>query len=196
MLADDSFVSDGSGTGQSRAALHVTSLDDRGPTHALALRAHRMFDRSFRSLALCLLLVTSIARSAASAPSTVVAEAGDASIAHDTSNGGWTLSAGAVSLTLIADPARDFAVISLVSASGRAWLLGSAADTFVRTAGRTLAFGSRAAGFDFQGVAVGARGNGLELRVAYALPSAALVVTRHYAIVSGSPSFEAWTTFA
>src|SRR4029077_17960845 len=85
---------------------------------------------------------------------------------------------------------------SLVSSSGRTWTSAAAADTFVRLGGRTLTFGSRAAGFEVQSATVANRGNGFELRAAYTLASAALAVPRHYAIVPGSPSVEAWTTFA
>ena len=154
-----------------------------------------MFYRSTRLVFACLIFVTLSRGSAAAAP-TVVAQTGDASIARDADQGTWQLSAGGAVLTLIADARRDFALAQLVSPSGRSWASAAAADTFVRVGGRTLPFGSRASGFEYQGAQATARGNGFELVVAYALTASSLVVSRHYAIVPGSPSFEAWTTFA
>jgi len=132
----------------------------------------------------------------AAAAATVVAQAGDAAIAHDESAGSWQLSAGGAALTIVADSARDFTIASLVSPSGRLWSLAAGADTFVRVGGRTLAFGGRASGFAYQNASVSARGNGFELRIDYGLQSAGLSVARHYAIVPGSPTFEAWTSFS
>src|SRR4051812_15406379 len=145
-----------------------------------------MVDRFARPLFVCLLLVMLFRATPVAAA--IVAAAGDASIAHDTASGGWQLSAGGATLSVVADGSRDFAVTSLVSPTGRAWLIGSAADSVVRVAGRTLAFGSRAAGFDYQGVTIRSQGGGFELRAVYALTAASLVLTRHYAIVPGSPS--------
>jgi hypothetical protein len=86
----------------------------------------------------------------AGAATTVVAQQGDASISHDEAAGAWTLAAGGASLTLALDPARDFAILSLVSASGASWTTGAAADSFVRVDNKRLAFGSRVAGFAYQ----------------------------------------------
>src|SRR5262249_22966137 len=61
---------------------------------------------------------------------------------------------------------------------------------------RTLPFGNRADGFAYENAAVTTSGDTLRLDATYALASANLTVTRHYAIVSGSPSFETWTTYA
>jgi alpha-galactosidase len=143
-----------------------------------------------------LLLFFTLLRGTPAVAATVVAQNGDASIARDTAAGTVTLYAGGAALTLAVDPSRDFAVISLVSASGRMWSLASASDSLVRTGGRTLALGNRASGFEYRSATVDTRNGTLQLHVSYALPSANLVVTRHYAVVSGSPSFEAWTTFA
>src|SRR5436305_5580686 len=195
MLADDSFVRDGVGTGQRARELHVTSRRADGPTHAMQPVAIRMLLRSTRVVSMCLLFVT-LVRGTASAAASVIAGSGDASIVHDEAAGTWRLFAGGATLTIAADAARDFAVMSLLSSSGRAWTVGSASDSFVRVSGRTLAFGSRAAGFEFKSADVVGRGKGFELRVGYALPAASLALTRHYAVVSGSPTFEAWTTFS
>jgi hypothetical protein len=126
---------------------------------------------------------------------TVVAQRDDATIAHDASAGSWTLSAAGASLTLALDPSRDFAIVSLLSASGATWNTSAAADTLVRVGSRTLAFGSRPAGFAYRDVAVVTSGNTLRLDATFGLAADGLTVTRHYAIVPGSPSFEAWTTY-
>ena len=64
------------------------------------------------------------------------------------------VSAGGATLTIVSDSVRDFAIVAYASPSGRSWSAGAGADTFVRAGGRTLAFGSRAAGFQFQSAAV------------------------------------------
>src|SRR5882672_9006019 len=69
---------------------------------------------------------------------TVVATSGDATIAHDTASGTWTLSAGGTALTLALDSARDFAVVALATSSGQRWTVAVAADTFVRVGSQTI----------------------------------------------------------
>ena len=140
---------------------------------------------------LCATLIVSTATEAA----TVVAQQGDAAISHDEAAGTWTLTAGGASLTLALDPTRDFAIVSLISASGTPWTTGVAADSFVRVGNRSHAFGNRAAGFAYQDATVVTRGRTLQLNATFRLSSDALTATRRYAIVSGSPSFEAWTTY-
>jgi alpha-galactosidase len=125
----------------------------------------------------------------------IVAQQGDATVTHDASAGTWTLSAGGAALTLALDPSRDFGIVSLVSASGTSWTTNLAADSTIRVGTRSLALGSRAAGFAYRDVAVAERGRGLQLDATFRLAADELTVTRHYAIVSGSPSFEAWTTY-
>ena len=137
-------------------------------------------------------LITS-ARAEASA---IVAQQGDAAITHDAAAGTWTLTAGGAMLTLALDPSRDFALVGLVSASGTPWTTSAAADSSVRVGNRTHAFGNRAAGFAYEDASVVTRGRTLQLNARFRLDASALTVTRHYAIVSGSPSFEAWTTYA
>ena len=154
-----------------------------------------MLRRSSISFVLLLLFFT-LVRGTPAAAASIVAQNGDASIVRDTAAGTLTLYAGGAALTLAVDPSRDFAVISLVSATGRTWSVGSTADSLVRTGGRTLALGNRASGFEYRSATVDTPNGTLQLHVSYALPAANLVVTRHYAIVPGSPSFEAWTTFA
>src|SRR4051812_17593883 len=150
-----------------------------------------MSRRSIVSLLAVLLCTMLIVRDAAAA--TVVAQHGDASIAHDAAADTWTLSAGGASLILAAGASRDFSIVQLMSPSGATWV--TAGDSFVRIANRSLPFGSRAAGFAFQEAAVVARGRSLQFDATFRLTADHLTVTRHYAIVSGSPSFEAWTTY-
>ncbi|HKB12569.1 MAG TPA: glycoside hydrolase family 36 protein [Vicinamibacterales bacterium] len=124
-----------------------------------------------------------------------IATSGDASIAQDTAAGTWTLRAGGASLTLAIDRARDFELVSLISPSGQKWAGGAAPDTSVRVGPRPVPLGNRAAGFAYESAAATTSGNTLQLNATYSLASAGLTVIRHYAIVSGSPSFETWTTY-
>jgi alpha-galactosidase len=144
-------------------------------------------------LAFVILLTTA---SDASAARTIVASSGDAAIARDTAAGTWTVTAGGTTLTLALAPARDYAVISLLTSSGTAWTTVAAADTFVRIGKQTLAFGSSAAGFAYEDVTVEARGAVLQLNATFTQTTHGLRATRHYAVVSGSPSFETWTSYA
>jgi alpha-galactosidase len=144
-------------------------------------------------LSFVVLLAVSLRGTAEAA--TVVAQQGDASIAHEAAAGTWTLSTAGASLTLALDPSRDFAIVSLLSASGTTWNASVAADTVVRIGGRTLAFGNRPAGFTYRDVAVVTHGNTLRLDATFGLQADNLTITRHYAIVPGSPAFEAWTTY-
>ena len=123
----------------------------------------------------------------------VVVSSGDASISHDESAGTWTLSAGGTSLKLMLDPGRDFSLAGLTTASGVP-LAAAAPDTLINLDGRSLAFGNRAAGFRLLNVTTDSSGDRLQLNATFELPTAHLQMTRHYAIVNGSPVFEAWTT--
>jgi hypothetical protein len=83
-------------------------------------RAIRMFQRSARRRC-AILLFTFLVGCHAAAASTTIAQQGDAAILHDKPAGTWTLTAGGATLTLALDPTRDFAIVSLVSASGTPW---------------------------------------------------------------------------
>src|SRR5262249_52430039 len=98
------------------------------------------------------------------------------------------------SLKLTLDSGRDFSIASLTTASGVPLAL-AAPDTVINLDDRSLAFGNRAAGFRLQSVTTDSSGDRLQLNAAFELPQAHLRMTRHYAIVNGSPAFEAWTTF-
>jgi len=143
------------------------------------------------------LLILSLAFFTASTAetATVVAQQGDAAITHDVAAGMWTLTAGGASLSLTLGPSRDFAIDSLTSASGTSWITGAAPDTVLHVGGHSLSFGNRAAGFAYRDAAVVTRGTTLQLDATFRLAADDLTLTRHYAIVSGSPSFEAWTTY-
>jgi alpha-galactosidase len=144
--------------------------------------------------ALFFLLTLAIARPAAGA--SVVAQSGDATIAHDAAAGTWTLTAGGATLTLALDRSRDFALLSLISPSGLAWTTTAISDTFVHVGNETLSFGIRTAGFSYEDVTIETGDRTLQLNAIFGLTKAGLRVTRHYAIVSGSPSFETWTSYA
>jgi alpha-galactosidase len=137
------------------------------------------------------LLVADVASGA-----TIVAKAGDASISHDAVEGTWAIATGGATLTLNLDSTKDFSIVGLVTTSNRAWSLGGVSDTTVTIDGRPLAFGSRAAGFSYDGVTPSASGSTLHLDAAFLLIDAGLRITRHYVVTSGSPTFEAWTTYA
>ena len=126
----------------------------------------------------------------------VVARVGDASITHHVSNGLWLLAAGGATLSLALDATRNFSVLDLTSPSGHSWIATAATDTSVKAGSKTFAFGSRQAGFVLEGVTVATTGSALQLNATFDLVSAGLRMTRHYAMVSGSPSFEAWNTYA
>jgi hypothetical protein len=125
-----------------------------------------------------------------------ITSAGDAFITRDSAAGTWTIGAAGAELTLTLDTTRDFATTDFRSPSGAAWSLTAAPDSFVRIGGQTLPFGSRASGFSLQNVTTDTDGDRLQLNAIFTLASAGLHVTRHYAVVSGSPTFEVWTTYA
>jgi alpha-galactosidase len=141
---------------------------------------------------LALLAAVSLGRAPVTAA--VVASSGDASITHDESAGTWTLTAGGTTLKLAIDASRDFSIVSLTTSSGVAWA-GSAPDNLIHLGDQSLPFGNRAAGFKFHDATVDTSGDRLQLNATFELASAGLRLTRHYAIVNGSPAFEAWTTF-
>src|SRR5580765_1782560 len=127
---------------------------------------------------------------------TTAALAGDASITHDTGNGTWSLAAGGAQLTLALDASRDFSVTSLSTSSGVAWISSPIGDSTITIGGQVLAVGNRAAGFVLDDVSVQSDGNRLRLDATFTLASRGIRFIRHYAVVSGSPAFEAWTSFS
>jgi alpha-galactosidase len=129
------------------------------------------------------------------AASSIVAQNGDAIIAHDAAAGTWTLQAAGATLTVAADASRDFTIVGFVSSSNTSWTTGALPDSNIKVGGTTLAFGHRASGFQFQTTNVHDIGPMLQFDAAYELARASLRVIRHYRIVSGSPTFEAWTSY-
>src|SRR5215471_253686 len=88
-----------------------------------------------------------------SSAATPVAQVGDASISHDAGAGTWSITAGGTTLTIAADPSRDFRLLGLrTAASSTPWLVGSLSDTSVVVQGRPARFGSRSAGFTYRNV--------------------------------------------
>ena len=137
-----------------------------------------------------------VAGFASPAGAATVVRAGFASISNDPAAGTWTVSSSGATLLLDINAASDFAVLRLMSPSGKSWTVGVQTDTVVRIGSQSVPFGSRAAGFAFQGVETSVRDLTVRLDATYDLPSARLRITRHYAATSGSPAFETWTTFA
>jgi hypothetical protein len=126
---------------------------------------------------------------------TTVQSLGDAAIAHDPQTGTWTVGAGGAVLTVSLDPSSDWQVKSLVSPTGRNWISGAVPDAWVTVNGTTYAFGSRSTGFVYTRASTSNDGRHLELDAAFTLQKTNLLVIRHVAVVSGSPTFEVWTTF-
>jgi alpha-galactosidase len=123
------------------------------------------------------------------------AAVGDASISHDEAAGTWTLSAGGSNLTLSLDGNRDLAVTRLATASGVSWIRSALSDSIIKVGNQTVALGARSAGFALRGVSIDTTDQRLQLTATFELASASLRVDRHWAIVSGSPTFEAWNTY-
>src|SRR6266568_8799599 len=132
-----------------------------------------------------LLLVLALALVPHPTTAATVASAGDASITQDAQAGTWSIAAGGATLTLGLDSSRDFEVLRLVTTSNKPWTIGSLTDTSVAIEGKTLAFGSRAAGFAFKNAVTFTHGRTLRLDAVFDLSSANLRVTRHYVVASG-----------
>ena len=120
---------------------------------------------------------------------------GDASIAHDVRSESWTIAAGGASLSVTFGPSKDYQITSIVSPSGANWIRVNGPDTIVTADGTPHAFGSRSGGFSYTSVSTGNDGRHLELDATFTLQPQNLLVTRHIAVVSGSPTFEVWTSF-
>ena len=126
---------------------------------------------------------------------TTVQALGDATITHDPQAGTWTVGAGGATLTAALDASSDWQITALVSPTGRNWISGAVPDTWITANGATYAFGNRSAGFVYTLASTANDGRHLELDAEFTLQKANLLVTRHIAVVSGSPTFEVWTTF-
>ena len=120
---------------------------------------------------------------------------GDASITHDIPSQSWTMAAGGASLSVTFGPSKDYGITSIVSPTGTNWIRVTGPDTVVTADGVSHAFGSRAGGFSYTSTSTGNDGRHLELDATFTLQPQNLLVTRHIAVVSGSPTFEVWTSF-
>jgi alpha-galactosidase len=134
-------------------------------------------------------LLTTIPATAAT-----VQAVGDASIARN-SLGTWTVGAGGALLTIVLDRARDYRITSLAGPWGTNWIQAAGADTIVTVDGVEHVFGSHTDGFAFTSINTQNDGRHLQLDIAYTLQPQNLLVTRHIAVVSGSPTFEVWNSF-
>ena len=131
-------------------------------------------------------------RSAAAVETTVVS-VGDASIEQDADAAVWSVSAGGAKLTLRLGADFDFQVTSLMTSSARQWMVAAAPDTTVTINDAAVRFGSRQDGFTFESAAGTQQGPGLQLDATFLFADTTLV-TRHYFVVPGTPTFEVWTT--
>ncbi len=129
------------------------------------------------------------------AASSIVAANHDAAISRDLSAGTWTIGSAGAALTLGLEASRDFTIVKFVGPSGKAAATTGTPDTLVRVGSQTFLFGNRAEGFTFEGASVEAHDARIQLNATYDLRMQNLRLTRHYAVVPGSPSFETWTTF-
>jgi alpha-galactosidase len=144
----------------------------------------------------CRGLATILLIAAAGSPASAdpIVTSGDASISHNGTT--WSIAAGGATLTLALDSGRDFAILGLVTSSKIPWTIGAQTDTTVTSAGRTVPFGNRAAGFVLRAAEAHAAGALLQLDAVFDFTRASLRVTRHYRVAPGSPTFETWTTYA
>jgi alpha-galactosidase len=83
----------------------------------------------------------------------------------------------------------------MVTPSGTSWVRSPIADSIIRVNTQTVALGARSAGFALRGVTLDTDDQRLQLNATFELASASLRVIRHYAIASGSPTFEVWNTY-
>src|SRR5262249_4524367 len=120
---------------------------------------------------------------------------GDAAVEHDVRAGSWTIAAGGAALTTVLAPSRDYEVTSLVSPLGTDWVRAIGPDSIVTADGVRHAFGSRTDGFTYIFATTRHDERHVELDAAFTLQPQNLLVTRHIAVVPGSPTFEMWTTF-
>jgi alpha-galactosidase len=140
--------------------------------------------------------VVTLIVSATQTEAATVVRSGFASISNDSDAGTWTISSTGTSLVLGLDASRDFEVVRLNTLSEPSWIATAMADTTIVLGGQTVAFGNRAAGFVYQGANASMNGSTLQLDASFDLPTARVRVTRHYAVTSGAPVFEVWTTIA
>lgn len=125
----------------------------------------------------------------------VVESLGDSSISHDEGARTWTLVTGSARLILSLDASVDYQLVTLQGPTGQRWMPAAGADTWTTINGTHAPFGSRAAGYDFERVTTEQTDRSLRLAASYRYKPANMRVTRHVAMVDGSPTFEMWTTF-
>jgi hypothetical protein len=147
-----------------------------------------------RPLAISVAILAFGCASATAAP-TVIQAKGSASITFDPALSAWTIASAGTALALTAGPGVDFAVAQFVTTSKTPWSLAATPDTTVIANGVPRLFGSRQEGFVCQEPTTTAMGTLLRLDATCDLRNPALRVTRHYAVVSGSPTIETWTTY-
>ena len=147
------------------------------------------------ALRIAMTALTVLVAGGATAAAESVAILGDASIAQDSRFGTWTVSAGGAQMTVLIGGSQDYALTSFVGPSGANCLQAAGTDTIVTVDGVPHAFGRRADGFAYASATARGDGHRLQLDATFVLRPQNLSVTRHIAVVPGSPTFEVWTTF-
>ncbi len=148
-----------------------------------------------RTTLIGLALVLTSLGSAASAGAQVRESSGDAAILEDSAGGTWTISAGGSALTVAASSGRDFELVRLTGTAAHSWS-GGAPDTVLTVDGQPLPFGRRSSGFTFVSARASSSDSRLQLDLVYELRTKSLRITRHYAVASGAPVFETWTSLS
>src|SRR5262245_19440730 len=129
---------------------------------------------------ICLfLLVSALSAPLRATGAETVEQLGDAYISRDNQAGSWTIGAGGAALTVTLHSQRDFTLASLLSPSGRNWVLRPQADSVVTVNGSTIPLGSRTQGFQFDSATTSNDGKVLRLDAVFVFRPASLWVTRH-----------------
>jgi len=162
-------------------------------THVFSIETHSMRRRAVIVGFLSFLCATIAANRPVFAAT--VESLGDATIDNDPRTGSWTVTAGRATMSFGLNASQNYTVTSILSPTGTEWIRTSGPDTIVTADGASHEFGNLSQGFGSPVVSTRRDERRLELDIAYTLQPQNLVVTRHIAVVSGSPTFEVWTSF-
>jgi hypothetical protein len=122
-----------------------------------------------------------VAGFASPAGAATVVRAGFASISNDPAAGTWTVSSSGATLLLDINAASDFAVLRLMSPSGKSWTVGVQTATVVELARKASRLAAAPPVSRSKGSRTSVRDLTVSLDATYDLPSARLRITRHYA---------------
>jgi len=107
--------------------------------------------------------------------------------------GGWSIGNNLIKYTLTRTNAGIGVGAITDATTGRDWHRGGDPDSFVTVNGQRVVIGSSQT--QFQSAAVEELWGGVKLDLIYRIPSAAMDVTRSYAVYPGGAAVETWTTF-